>query len=625
MSLEIKKWYKWILFIAGFLLYANTLNHEFTQDDAIVITQNQFTKSGLKGLGPIFSNDTFLGFFGDNDKMNLVAGGRYRPLSLGVFALEYAIFGENTFVFHLVNVLCYGLLLVVIFNFMNLVFKDKIRDAQAWAFVATLIFAFHPIHTEAVANVKGLDEILAMLFGLLSLLIVFRSPGNTRVQLSAAFIYFLALLSKESAATMVGIGGLLVWFLNGQSFRQGIQVIAPMLVALIVFVALRAGILGQAGYGQINELLNNPFLKNENGTIVPFTFSEKFGTVAIVLIKYLQLLVFPHPLTNDYYPHFFERTTLANPIAILSALLYFGLIYFAIAQRKVRPITSFAILYFIITLSIYSNVIFPIGTFMSERFLFSPSLGYTIILAILMKFIYEKNRKLCIGVLGMILMFFAIKTIARNSVWKDNFTLFTTDVVVSEMSAKAQIAAGGSLMDKGKALPEGEQKNRMLTEAAIHIDKGLELYPEYKLAHELKSSILIHQQKYGEAITQLEKSLVLYPNDENLSKNLGVSYREWGKFQGEKIGDLNKSLEYLLKAEAYLSNDPETFRLIAVCSGIQGNHQRAIEYFKRSLSLDEKNAGTWMNLAKAYEYSGQLDLARQSMAQARLLDPNIGK
>ena len=610
--------------MAGFLLYANTLNHEFTQDDAIVITQNQFTKSGFNGLGPIFLNDTFLGFFGDNGKMNLVAGGRYRPLSLAIFAVEYAIFGANPFVFHLVNVLCYSLLLIVVHNFLNHVFKEKIKNAELWAFAAALIFAFHPIHTEAVANVKGLDEILAMLFAISSMLIVFRSPGNLINQIAAAFIYFLALLSKESAATMVGVAGLIVWFLDGQSLRQGSRVIAPMIVALIGFVALRAGILGQAGYGQINELLNNPFLKNQNGAIVPFTFSEKLGTIAIVLLKYLQLLVFPHPLTNDYYPHFFERTTLMNPAAILSTLMYAGLILFAIVQRKVRPLIAFGILYFIITLSIYSNVIFPIGTFMSERFLFSPSLGFAIVISMLVKNIYGKNRTLSYGILGIVLMSYSIKTIARNTVWKDNFTLFTTDVVVSDKSAKAQIAAGGSLMDKGKTLPEGQQRTKMLEEAAAHLNRGLEIYPEYKLAHELKSLVLIHQQNYGEAVKHLEKSLLLYPNDEILGRNLGVSYREWGKYQGEKIGDLNKSLEYLLKAESYLANDPETFRLIAVCSGIQGNHQRAIEYFKRSLSLDEKNAGTWMNLAKAYEYNGQVDLARQSMDQARLLDPNIG-
>lgn len=180
-------------------------------------------------------------------------------------------------------------------------------------------------------------------------------------------------------------------------------------------------------------------------------------------------------------------------------------------------------------------------------------------------------------------------------------------------------------MDKGKLLPEGQERTKMLADASVHLNKGLEIYPEYKLAHELKSLVLILQQNYGEAVAHLEKSLLLFPNDENLSRNLGVSYREWGKYQGEKIGDLNKSLEYLLKAESYIANDPETFRLIAVCSGIQGNHQRAIEYFKRSLSLDEKNAGTWMNLAKAYEYNGQVDLARQSMDQAKLLDPNIGK
>ena len=76
---------KWILMILVFILYANSLTLDYALDDSIVITDNQFTKEGISGIPDIFSYDTFVGFFGTQKQ--LVAGGRYRPLSLALFAI----------------------------------------------------------------------------------------------------------------------------------------------------------------------------------------------------------------------------------------------------------------------------------------------------------------------------------------------------------------------------------------------------------------------------------------------------------------------------------------------------------------------------------------------------------
>ena len=73
-----------IAFILGFALYGNTLNHDYALDDAIVITKNEFTKQGFRGISNILAYDSFTGFFGKEKQ--LVDGGRYRPLSIITFA-----------------------------------------------------------------------------------------------------------------------------------------------------------------------------------------------------------------------------------------------------------------------------------------------------------------------------------------------------------------------------------------------------------------------------------------------------------------------------------------------------------------------------------------------------------
>ena len=117
-------WYKsvrnqaGVLAVIACLLYVNTLGHDFAVDDAIVIYENTLVKQGLAGVGEIFSHDTFYGFFNDEAKANLVAGGRYRPLTLVLFAIEQQI-SRGPFIGHLFNVLWYGGLAALLAYFVH--------------------------------------------------------------------------------------------------------------------------------------------------------------------------------------------------------------------------------------------------------------------------------------------------------------------------------------------------------------------------------------------------------------------------------------------------------------------------------------------------------------------------
>ncbi len=104
-----------LIFAFAFLLYANTLTHGFVLDDAIVITDNMFTQQGIKGVGGILSNDTFFGFFKVEGKEALVTGGRYRPMTLVLFAILYQ-FSTGPFLFHFFTVLLFALTCVVLYR-----------------------------------------------------------------------------------------------------------------------------------------------------------------------------------------------------------------------------------------------------------------------------------------------------------------------------------------------------------------------------------------------------------------------------------------------------------------------------------------------------------------------------
>jgi len=129
------------------------------------------------------------------------------------------------------------------------------------------------------------------------------------------------------------------------------------------------------------ELMNNPFLTIENGRWVHLSLGDKMATIVFTLGKYIQLLLFPHPLTHDYYPRHVDLMTWGSWQVILSTILYLGIGILGVIGLLKKRLWSYGLLYYLITLSVVSNVAFPVGTNMSERFLFMPSVGFCLLLA----------------------------------------------------------------------------------------------------------------------------------------------------------------------------------------------------------------------------------------------------
>jgi len=255
------------LFILSVLLYANTFSHDFAQDDAIVITENMFTTEGVAGIPGLFQYDTFYGFFKVEGKAKLVAGGRYRPLTPAMFAVEYSLFGAKPGGMHLFNALWYGLTVVMLYLLLLTIFQSrKSWDSQIsllgiyWIpLLAAFLFAVHPLHTEAVANIKGRDEIITLLGSLTSLWLLFKG-GTLRTAL-AGVCFFLALLAKENAITFLGVAPLALFVFTQTKISDIIKRISPLLAATVVFLIIRGAILGWDAGPPSQELMNNPFLK----------------------------------------------------------------------------------------------------------------------------------------------------------------------------------------------------------------------------------------------------------------------------------------------------------------------------------------------------------------------------
>jgi len=305
----------YILIIAGFIFYANTLSNKYALDDAIVITQNNFTKQGIYGIDDILSNEGFTGFFGR--KKSLVAGGRYRPLSLVTFAVEYQIFGLNPFVSHLINIILYILTTILLYKTLSGFFPDYSKSILGVPFVASLLFLIHPIHTEVVANIKGRDEIMTLLGSLLSIYLSLKyiEKQNRKYLIYIFITFFLALMSKENAITFLAIIPLSIYYFKKEHFKTTLISIMPVLaVATIIYLYIRYKVIGFTFEAVESELMNNPYVNTST--------ANKFATVFYTMLLYIKLLIFPHPLTFDYYPKQIPIISWSDVRAIISLLFY---------------------------------------------------------------------------------------------------------------------------------------------------------------------------------------------------------------------------------------------------------------------------------------------------------------
>jgi len=640
-----------VIFIMCFVFYGNTLRLKYAYDDIMVITGNQFTKAGFNGIGDILSTDLFTGYFGKDQ--NVVSGGRYRPLSLVTFAIEYQFFGENPMVSHLVNVLLFALLCIVMFLVIRkmAVSKGYLQKDTPWflsaPFLITLLFVAHPIHTEVVANIKSRDEILALLFSFLTLYfsIQFIEKRKITFIIFSGLAFFLALLSKENSITFLAIQPIAFYFFTGTKKENNLIATLPLVISTFVFLLIRQSVIGNVTSPLAQDLMNNPF--------VEMTLSQKYSTILYTLGLYVKLLVFPHPLTSDYYPYHIPIINPSDWRAILPLLLYLGMPVYIILKIRSKSIVAYSLFYFLITISIASNILFPIGAFMNERFLFMPSLAFCILAVAGIVWLQNRlpisisaKKILVFGLMFITLTLYAYKTINRNADWYDSYTLFTTDVKVSANSAKGNETAGEYIMNKASQIQDTVTRKLMLKQSIDYQRKAISIYPKQIIALINLAAAHYQYNKNYDTVLIVYKTILKYlPNDQQiytffnsvmgqynnvdhkirLYKDLNeVNTERWDVninlgilYLGGKQ-DANTALPYLLKAARLKPGDYDAIKYLGTAYAYLSRWKEAMVQLELAESIKPGDAELNGNLAIVYQNLGENEKAQQAKARANV-------
>jgi hypothetical protein len=418
--------------VFAFILYAQSIGHNYTLDDHTVIDENTNTKMGFSGIPTILKTDYWYGATHNEPR-----GPIYRPASLIVFAIVWEFSPNDPHVYHFINVLFYAITCLLLFLVLCKLFKPR---NFLFPFVCALLYTAHPIHTEVVNSIKSLDEILCLLFGLTAIWFQLKWLSSRSIWsfILMGISFFLALISKETGITFLLIIPLVVFFFTDTPLKKIGTTFLLLVVITGLWLLIRSVVFKDLppNTGAADSVLNNTLNAAPDN-------ASKYATIFYVLLRYIVLLIFPHPLSYDYNFAQIKIQTFSDPAAMIGVILYFGLGIYALIKFRKKSIVAFGILFYLITLAPVSNLFFLGGATMAERFMYIPSLGFCIVLAhFLIRltktesvksgfknlsgfFALNKRLFFFVFVIGLL---YSFKTISRSKDWKDNLTIFSHDV-----------------------------------------------------------------------------------------------------------------------------------------------------------------------------------------------------
>lgn len=643
-----------VLALVTFAVYFNSLNNEFVFDDESVV-QGDPTIMEISNIPKFFTGE--MGF-------HKVIGAYYRPVVSASYAIDYSLWKFNPWGFHLTNVLMHIINSLLFFALLNLMFRNVQSKFKEYAIlIGALVFAVHPIHTEVAAWVSGRTDGLACTFFFASFIFYLKySYQDKKLFMVLTFVmYLLALFSKEMAITLPVVIILYDLIVNKINLKEELKKKAPVYGGLILisvlFVLLRWSILSSV----VPRTTYFYFFDKDLAT----TFFTMLQTIPV----YFRLSIVPYDMLYHYSGYLPYISSPFEPWAIAAIILIGILGYAAYYLYNRLPYVSYAIIIFFVTLLPVMNIV-PTMNFMGDRFLYIPSMFFSIIIcSVLIKYYKEKNTNLILGASVVVLIGYGYMTITRNADWKTNDKLFLS--AEGRPGTVIYVNIGNIYATKGeydiaevyyrKALDLRKEvviantnlgkvfmiKNNF-DSAYFYINRGYlndTLSPEPMLAMAMLNT---RNEKIPEAIEWLEKIQKVTPNYMNSAQTLqelkleqqrkitGVKTDtsmtdEMVKLQNLETSSYNsfQKKEYdkaIAELKELIKINPERaggyYNNIGFCYMDQGKYSEAAENFLQAVKLEPKFSTGYNNLGKCYENMGDKQKAIEYYKKAYDVDNN---
>ena len=594
-----------IITILTFLIYWNGMNNEYSMDDNIVVENSALVEGGFKAIPKIFKSR-----YSEDKKQSY----DYRPLVIASFAIEKQFFKSlpasqtteqklkkdkltQANISHFINILLYALTCIVIFQILAKLFKDY---HLLLPLLTTLIFIVHPLHTEVVDNIKSRDELLMFLFMLLSINYFMKYADESKIKylLIAPLFALLSFLTKKNGIVIAGILPVMMYY-KSYNYKKILLSMSTLLLIWGCYILMKKGLLSTKSIRDL-QYFENPLLFSGN-------LMDRITVGFYCSLFYLEMLIFPIDLSFYYGYNQIPMATWANWQVWVSLLLFLPLGIYGMIQLYQRKIIGLGIVLWLgVSLSVI-NVLFPIVGIVADRFTYILSLGFCIVVAWLLFKVFKidlnreaKQVKIAnnfIGVIIVISVLYAGRTIARNSDWHDQMSLYNNDIEHLGESAKAHALLANTLYpilsNEIKTNPNNPQNKANIEQLIYHYQEAIRIDSTYLTSiNNLGSAYMNFYSDYNNTIKYCGKAASMDENYLEAHFNLAFSY--------DAIGNYKKSLLHYSKV---IEINPEYMRAYDAFNKVVIKDKmikEGIELLSASAKKVEKPKNIYIDIANLY-------------------------
>jgi tetratricopeptide (TPR) repeat protein len=445
-----------ILVLSCIVCYAYVAKNSYAIDDDFAFYENAYVQKGIKGIPDILTHPYF-----NNGNLSF----DYRPVASITFAIEKELFGNNPQEAHIVNLLFYVLCVLLAFAFLLELFALDV----GLAFVITLLFAIHPVHTEVVASIKNREELLSFIFSFSSFIAFKRYfeqrdlKGQVLYGMAVLVLLLLGFTSKLTAISVAGVMIGMIYFKHWYKQRNAAYTIAGLIMLLsIIYLYV------------IFSMANRPIYDLENPLVAFKGFSYKIGTTASCFLFYFRFMWWPYPFSFFYGYNTIPVAHIDDPLPILSVFLHLSIFSYGLYRFFKRDVVGLFIMAYFVCMVLYSNLLMLYTGIVSERALFFPSLWF---IAAVCTWSYRYfdlgnvkkaltfSQTTLLLILVASISIYAKLDITRVQQWKDTITLMGNDVKHLENSTLANYFYASNLKLKAEMQKDSATRARYMAEA----------------------------------------------------------------------------------------------------------------------------------------------------------------
>jgi protein O-mannosyl-transferase len=576
------------LIVITYLVYSNSIKSEFVLLDDTAKVQENTLITGLSWENIKAMFDTFIFH-------------TYFPVTLLSYAFDYNIWGGlEPHGFHTTNLMLHILNVLLLF-----IFVKKFTGKNNAAFIASLIFAVHPMNVETVAWLSERSNLLYTLFflaSMISYLKLSRSGNKIKYHIPTYLFFLLSLLSKSSAVILPLVFILIDYFYQNKFSLKIVYNKIPYLLISLVF-----------GLIAIYASVSTENIKNISAT---YTIFDRIFLAFYPLVYYVVKFFAPIKL-SVIHPYPLKSGGFLPFLYYLSLLPILVFIFVTVRFKPLKQILVFAFSFFFLNISVLLMIV-PIGGnfLMAEHFVYVPFIGFAIAAGIIFSKIHDKSLKSKIPSFGLLSIYFlliplfCLATYNRNPVWKNSSALFTDlsencpdnsfahygmgtiyideknfAAAISELSISIQFDSTYADAYYNRAIAE---INLSLKDSALaDLDKTILLNPSYNMAYVNRGNLRAKEGDTTGAINDFDKAI-------EINKDNAFAYYDRGNLK-MNIKKYEEAIDDFDRALSLNPNYTEAYNNRGITKYYMKNFKGSIEDYNTAILLDEKNANTYKN------------------------------